>query len=92
MFLKYKREQTKEPQRQLGYRVGGGPQYFNKVENGKKTMSFKRCETIAQALNLSAIGLAIEIGEWAKENQAAIEKELMIADNRFVDKNEPQIK
>jgi transcriptional regulator with XRE-family HTH domain len=90
MYLKYKREQTKEPQRQLGNRVGGGAQYLNKVENLKKTISFKRCEAIALALNLSAIDLAIEIGEWAKENQATIEKELMLADNRFANKKEHQ--
>jgi len=74
MFLRYKREQKKEPQRQLGNRVGGGGQYLNKVENFKKSISFNRCEAIAAALNISAIDLAIELGEWVKENQAEIEK------------------
>ena len=59
-------------------------------EDGKKTISFKRCEAIAQALNLSAIDLAIEFGEWAKENQPTMEKELMLADNRFINKKELQ--
>lgn len=68
-FIAHKRTKANVTQKDFALRNLKDAQYLNKVEKGKKAISYKTTDSFIKSFDTTTREFYIEMGDWLKENK-----------------------